>query len=188
MKLQLFLFYIVLLNFSAFAQEVTDTTVVDPEVMEKVEKHSPTKATILSAILPGAGQFYNKKYWKIPVLYTGLAAIGYAVDFNQDRYTTYRNALKIRTDGDASTTDDFEGVYSEENLRTLKDFYRRNRDLSIIIGGIVYVLNILDAHIDAHLFYFDVSDDLSMKISPALIANELKKSEMPGINISLFIK
>ncbi|MGI8893774.1 MAG: DUF5683 domain-containing protein [Bacteroidia bacterium] len=171
------------LIFTIQAQDVVDTSAVDSLVMEQVEEHSPAKATILSAILPGAGQFYNKKYWKIPILYAGFATVGYAVDFNQDRYRTYRNALQLRIDGDETTVDVFEGIYSEENLRTLKDFYRRNRDLSIIIGGIVYVLNIIDAHVDAHLFYFDVTDDLSMKLSPALLDNNFSGYKTAGFSI-----
>ena len=168
----------------ANGQEVIDTTATDPAVIEKVKRHSPAKATILSAVLPGAGQFYNKKYWKMPILYGGFAAVGYAIDFNQDRYLSYKNALQTRTDGDEATIDQFEGVYSEENLRTLKDFYRRNRDLTIIIGGIVYVLNIIDAHVDAHLFYFDVSDDLSMQLSPGLIQNPYDLRSVPGVSLS----
>ena len=173
-------------NFS-YAQEVLDTTKTNPVVEAKVEEHSPAKATILSAVLPGAGQFYNKKYWKIAVLYAGFAAVGYSVNWNQDRYLTYKNAFKLRTDGDETTIDNFEGIYSDDNLRTLKDFYRRNRDLTIIIGGIVYVLNILDAHIDAHLFYFDVSDDLSMKLSAALIENRFTGNKTAGLGVTIYL-
>ena len=188
MKQLFFYSFLIIISFKSFSQEVIDTSAVDAVVVQKLEKHSPAKATILSAILPGAGQFYNKKYWKIPILYAGFAAIIYSVDFNQDRYIIYKNALQTRTDGDETTLDEFEGIYSEENLRTLKDFYRRNRDLSYIIGGIVYVLNILDSHVDAHLYYFDVSDDLSMKVSPVMIENKLTKNEIPGVGITLLIK
>lgn len=185
MKQLLFLFSLIIISLKGFSQEVLDTSAVDEVIAQKVEEHSPAKATILSAVLPGAGQFYNKKYWKIPILYAGFAAIIYSVDFNQDRYIIYKNALQTRTDGDETTLDEFEGVYSEENLRTLKDFYRRNRDLSYIIGGIVYVLNILDAHVDAHLYYFDVSDDLSLKISPAMIENKLTGLKNPALGITI---
>lgn len=184
MKILNLIFYTFILVFTLNAQDVIDTTVVDPVIMEKVEQHSPRKATILSAVLPGAGQIYNKKYWKLPILYGGFAAVGYAIHWNQDRYITYKDALAIRIDGNEETIDNFEEIYSEENLRTLKDFYRRNRDLSIIIGGIVYVLNILDAHIDAHLFYFDVTDDLGMKISPVIIENKFDDRKVPGLGFT----
>ena len=185
MKHLILYLFLIIISLKCFSQEVVDTTGVDSVVVQEAEKHSPAKATIFSAVLPGAGQFYNKKYWKIPILYAGFAGIIYAVDFNQDRYLIYRNALQTRTDGDEATIDEFEGVYNEENLRTLKDFYRRNRDLSIIIGGIVYVLNILDAHVDAHLFYFDVSENLSMKISPGLIDNKITGLKNPALGIKI---
>ena len=185
MKRLVFYLFLIIISLKSFSQEVLDTTAIDPVAVQKVEKHSPSKASILSAVLPGAGQFYNKKYWKIPILYAGFAAIIYSVDFNQNRYIIYKNALQTRTDGDETTLDEFEDVYSEENLRALKDFYRRNLDLSYIIGGIVYVLNILDAHVDAHLYYFDVSDDLSMKVSPVMIENKLTGFQNPGLGIKL---
>jgi len=134
-------------------------------VQDSIERaHSPAKATVFSALLPGAGQFYNRKYWKIPVIYGAFAGLGYLIKFNNDRFQTYRDAFVLRTDGDPLTVDEFEGRYSESDLTTLKDFYRRNRDLSFIFAGLIYVLNIVDASVDAHLFYFDVSDDLSLRI------------------------
>jgi hypothetical protein len=128
--------------------------------------HSPKKATIMSAILPGSGQAYNKKYWKIPIIYGGFAGLAYAISFNNKEYKIYKEAYKFRLDGDETTTDDYVGVYSNNDLTTLKDYYRRNRDLSIIGMGILYVLNIVDASVDAHLFDFNVNENLSMQIMP----------------------
>jgi hypothetical protein len=128
--------------------------------------HSPVKATLLSMALPGAGQFYNRKYWKIPVIYGAFAGLGYLVKFNDDRFQTYRKAYILRIDGKPETVDDFVDRYSDADLKTLRDFYRRNRDLSYIFAGLVYVLNIVDASVDAHLYYFDVSDDLSLRLDP----------------------
>jgi hypothetical protein len=130
--------------------------------------HSPVKATLLSLALPGAGQFYNKKYWKIPVIYGAFAGLGYLVKFNDDRFQTYRKAYVLRVDGHTETVDEFVDRYSDADLKTLRDFYRRNRDLSYIFAGLVYVLNIVDAGVDAHLYYFDVSDDLSLRFDPVL--------------------
>lgn len=131
--------------------------------------HSPKKASVLSAVLPGAGQIYNKKYWKVPVIYAGFAGLAYSFQFNQSRYVKYRNALKYRLDEDASTTDNYIGIYSDEQLSTLYQYYHRYRDLTVIGGAALYLLNIVDAAVDAHLFTFNVSDDLSMNIHPALI-------------------
>jgi hypothetical protein len=132
----------------------------------RVAVHSPHKASVLSALLPGAGQYYNKKYWKIPIIYAGFAGLGYLTVSNHDSYATYRDAFKNRADGDESTTDPYVGIYSDNDLITLKDFYRRNRDLSLIGVGVLYILNIIDATVDAHLFRFDVSDNLSLEWTP----------------------
>ncbi|MBL0341749.1 MAG: hypothetical protein IPP71_12895 [Bacteroidetes bacterium] len=79
-------------------------------------RHSPTKASVLSAILPGAGQAYNHKYWKIPIIYAGFAGLGYLVKINNDDYKIYKEAYRFRLDGDESTTDSFVGIYSDQVL------------------------------------------------------------------------
>ncbi len=145
--------------------------------------HSPHRAAIMSAILPGAGQAYNKKYWKIPVIYAGFAGLGYAISFNQMEYRTYRTAYDQRLDGETTTVDSYIDVYSDADLGTLKDFYRRNRDLSIIGTGVLYILNIIDASVDAHLHGFNVNDDLSIKIAPSF-NNQLS----PGIGMIITLK
>ena len=94
--------------------------------------------------------------------------MGYFVKTNNDEYRTYKEAYKFRLDGDESTVDPFVGIYADQDLVTLKNFYRRNRDLSIIGMSVLYILNIIDASVDAHLFYFNVSDDLSLQVEPAL--------------------
>ena len=129
----------------------TDSTIAVSKTDSLVKKHSPTKATLLSLVLPGAGQYYNKKYWKIPVIYAGLVGMGYLAHFNNDLYKQYKSAYEMRIDEDPNTIDEYEGIYSDDDLLTLKKYYRRNRDLSYIVGGIIYVLNILDADVDAHL-------------------------------------
>ncbi len=128
--------------------------------------HSPVKASLYSALLPGAGQVYNRKFWKVPVIYAAFAGLGYLAKWNDDRYDTYRTAYRFRVDGNPETVDGFTEVYSDNDLKLLRDYYRRNRDLSLIFAGLVYVLNIVDASVDAHLFYFDVSDNLSFNIAP----------------------
>ncbi len=126
----------------------------------------------MSALLPGLGQAYNKKYWKIPILYAGAGVLIYSINFANKKYSTYRTAYKLRVNGDTSATNFPQ--YSEDNLLLLRDYYRRNRDLSVIISAFVYILNIVDASVDAHLFFFDVSDKLSFTIaSPGTYAGIL---------------
>jgi hypothetical protein len=135
----------------------------------------------MSALLPGAGQAYNKKYWKIPVIYAGFGVLGYFVKTNNDEYKIYKEAYRIRLDGDENTIDQFVGIYADQDLVTLKNFYRRNRDLSVIGMSLLYLLNIIDASVDAHLFYFDVSDDLSMSIEPRLLKGNVTA---PGMGLT----
>lgn len=133
-----------------------------------VTPHLVRKATLLSTFLPGAGQVYNKKIWKVPIIYAGFGGMVYLIRFNNKNFKKFENALLKRYDNDPGTVDEYNGIYTEENLKTLSDFYRRNRDLSVIGLSVVYVLNIIDAHVDAQLFNFNVSDDLSLQWSPII--------------------
>lgn len=144
----------------------TTTEQVDSTVVKK--KHSPFKATIMSTALPGLGQIYNGKWWKVPIIYGAFGGLIYSSVFNDMKCRTYKEAYLIRIDDDPNTTDEFEGRYSDANLRELVDFYQRNRDLSLIFTGVIYALNIIDASVDAHLKDFDVSDDLSLKVRPTM--------------------
>jgi hypothetical protein len=152
--------------------------------------HSPKRAAVMSAMLPGLGQAYNKKYWKMPLVYAALGATIYGISFNNKKYQLYKDAYIIRLDGDANTVDDFDPstgaaeVYTESQLRTLQDFYRDNRDLSGVLTVLAYAINILDAYVDAHLFYFDVSDDLSANWSPVNIPSATSKKSYPGLRLS----
>lgn len=135
-------------------------------------EHSPKKAALFSAVLPGLGQIYNKKYWKTPIVYAAIGSAVYGSIYNNQKYQLYKDAYIVRVDGNANTIDEFDPnsgnteVYTEGQLRTLQDFYRNNRDLTIILSAVAYFINILDAYVDAHLFHFDVSEDLSASWSP----------------------
>lgn len=136
-----------------------------------VLNHSPRKATIYSTILPGLGQAYNKKYWKIPIVYAGFGAMAYFFVNNNNKYQGFKKALILRNDGDESTVDAYATQYpNQSSLVEYKDYYRRNRDLSVIGFSLFYILNIVDANVDANLYYFDVSDDLSLQWAPSLPA------------------
>ena len=162
---------LILSAFQTVAQDADTSSVEvvpDSTLVKQKKKHSPLKATIMSAALPGLGQVYNGKWWKVPIIYGGFGGLIYSSVFNDLKCQTYRNAYLLRVDDDPNTVDEFDGVYSDANLRELIDFYQRNRDLSLIFTGVLYALNIIDASVDAHLKDFDVSDDLSMKVRPSV--------------------
>lgn len=159
---------------------------------EAPEPHDPRKATILSAVLPGAGQIYNGKWWKAPIVYGGLAVSVYAIIENSARYNTYKEAIVLRTDDDPNTVDDFDPDspntpinerYTVDNLKTLLDYYQRNRDLSYVAVVAVYLLQIIDANVDGHLYNFDVSDDLSMRLEPSLFNFQPMTPSYPGVKV-----
>ncbi|MBO5821223.1 MAG: hypothetical protein J6R02_06475, partial [Alistipes sp.] len=131
------------------------------------------KATTLSTIFPGAGQIFNKSYWRVPIVWGGIASTIYTIDWNNRGYQRFKTAYSLKIDYEKNPSkypngapDEFRGAYSSTFLKNLKDSYRRNRDLCIILTAGVYLLNILDAHVDAHLQDYDISDDLSMNIEP----------------------
>ena len=131
------------------------------------------KATTLACIFPGAGQIYNKSYWKVPFVVGGFAAMIYCIDWNNRGYQRFKKAYRLLSDYEKNPdaypdgpTDEFHGRYSADFIRNLRNNYRRNRDLCIIISAGLYVLQIVDAHVDAHLKDYDVSDDLSMNLEP----------------------
>jgi len=166
---------------STIVVEIDSTAIV--EVPKKAEEvHSPKKATIYSAVLPGLGQAYNKKYWKIPLIYAGFGTIGYFIKWNNGYYHTYKQAYSDLTDGDDNTNShldldatkyyDLDDPTQYNNFKTglskQQEYYRRNRDLLVISMFGFYGLNIIDASVDAHLFNFDISDDLTFNWQPVM--------------------
>lgn len=119
----------------------------------------------MSACLPGLGQAYNKKYWKIPVIYAGLGTFGYFATSLNSNYKKFKNAYIFRYDNDPNTTDLY-ATLSDAQLKDAQNYYRRYRDLNIIFIAALYTLNIIDANVDANMFTFDVSDNLSMNFEP----------------------
>ena len=167
MKFLCSLFFL-LLVFSSFAQQVTIQDSITSSKTQEVKRHSVKKAALYSALVPGWGQVYNKKWWKVPIIYAGFGGLGVAIGINTKHWRTYSDAYRARVDGDPNTVDEFVDVYSEANLVTLKNYYRRNMDLSIIFTSVLYALNIIDAAVDAHLFEYDISDDLTLYLQPQL--------------------
>lgn len=133
------------------------------------------KATTLACICPGAGQIYNKSYWKVPFVVGGFASLIYCIDWNNRGYQRFQRAYSLRSAYDANpeaypggSPDEFSGRIAANTLKSYKDSYRRNRDLCIIITAGLYILQIVDAHVDAHLKDYDISDDLSMNLEPLI--------------------
>ena len=135
------------------------------------QNKSPNKSAILSVACPGLGQIYNKSYWKSPIFIFGIGASIYSYQYYNTKFEKYKEAYIYRTDQDENTIDEYINIYSESNLITLQDYYRNKKDLSIIIGSIIYILNIVDAYVDAHLFTYNIDDDLSLSIKPRLMEN-----------------
>jgi hypothetical protein len=162
-----------------------DTFSVKKTTTPGQKPHSVKKAVFYSAVVPGWGQVYNKKWWKVPIIYAGFGGLGFAIGWNAKRWRTYSDAYRIRVDGDTTTIDEFEGVYSDANLVTLKNYYRRNMDLSIIFTSVLYALNIIDAAVDAHLFEYDISDDLTLRVQPQLHLAKNRGSSFAGINLTM---
>lgn len=127
------------------------------------EKPLPARASMLSAIVPGLGQAYNGDYWKIPIFYTGLGVCAYCWSSNQKQYDRYRNMYLQLQD------ETYTGNLTEDNIKWYRDQYRRYRDYSIIATVLVYALNIIDANVFAHFSSFDISDDITFNVEPALI-------------------
>lgn len=176
------------LNLTSFGQEKEKT--VKEQVAAKLDGlgnskpliNEPTKAALYSAVLPGLGQAYNKKYWKIPLVYGGAVAFGAVIRFNHNQYTDFKNELIRKTDNDPSTVP--VSNFSETSLRSIRDQARRNRDYSIILSMLFYGLNIVDAAVDAHLKDFNIDDDLSMQVYPKLLPSPDGKV-VPGLALAV---
>lgn len=161
---------------------VTEARPVTPDPTVKADTthpHSVAKATWLSTAFPGLGQIYNRKYWKLPIIY---AALGTTIYFVIDNHQSYRFFLDGFYEIQATPADDrFLGIYDERQLVELQNIYRKWRDLNIILTGLGYALNILDAHVDAHLYYYNIDEDLTLRWEPALI----RAPGMQAIGLSL---
>ena len=153
----------------------------DAIVLKQGWKPDPMKSVWLGAIVPGLGQIYNRKYWKLPIVYGGFLGCAYAISWNNGMYTDYKNAYRDIIDNDPNTNsfmDIFPEGYTIESLggmsayqnvlQTRMNTYRRYRDLSIFVTIGVYALTLIDAYVDAQLYDFDISPDLSLNVQPVI--------------------
>jgi hypothetical protein len=184
----LFLFFcIIVLGFATQAQN-DSLPISAPSVTKadsvKVSNHSPTTAILLS-IIPGGGQIYNHKAWKIPIIYGLMGTSGYFIYYFGHRMVMARNEFINRRDGNIDQLNPFFKDDPDENLIPLKNTYMRNMELAIGATVILYTLNFIDAMVDAHLYYFDVSDDLSLLWSPTVMPTYASGGPAFGIGLQL---
>lgn len=140
-------------------------------------RYDPRKALMYAAVVPGLGQIYNRKYWKLPLVYGGFFGIGYAINFYQGNYTKYKGQLFYNLDHgyaqDVDINPDDPNGYTTGQLRTIVDKSRRERDFWVIMMGAMYLLQIVDAHVDAHLKEFDLNPALKVSLRPSVSQDQL---------------
>lgn len=160
---------------SVSAQDSTAKTKVTVDTVKTVPdtialksyatRYDPRKAIMYAAVVPGLGQVYNKKYWKLPLVYGGFVGFGYGISFYQKGYTKYKAELFDMLEVDDPNAISVSG-YTEEQLRNIVNKYRRERDFFIILMAGMYLLQMVDAHVDAHLKEFDLNPNLHVRLQP----------------------
>jgi Family of unknown function (DUF5683) len=145
-------------------------------------EYDPRKAILFAAILPGLGQVYNKKYWKLPLVYGGFIGFGYGVNFYQTGYKEFKGALFDLLESGESSIIIRGQIWSEQPLRTIVNRYRRERDFFMILMAGMYLLQMVDAHVDAHLKEFDLNPNLQVSIQPTL-NNDMLTGRTAGISL-----
>lgn len=186
-------FFVFILHLSLRAQEAKDSIdVTKPTITEldetdtvRIESYAkrfnPAKASLYAAVLPGLGQIYNKKYWKLPLVYGGMFATGYAINYYQGLYKDYKEQLFYILETGAEES---EQGFTEDQIRPAIDQARRERDFFILVMAGIYILQIVDAHVDAHLKEFDVNPNLQVKFSP-IFKSDMLLGNQAGFSLTL---
>ena len=169
-----------------------DTTgfskLIDSVYIDETTLNRPKIAAFYSAALPGLGQIYNRSYWKLPIIFGGFATMGYFIDYNNKKYQQFRNAyLEKVSYPEDEWQDPLTLGLSKDNLQRGIDYYRRNRDLLMVLLVGVYFIQVLDAHIEAHLMEFDISEDLSLNLSPNYQPPGYMTAQEMGLKLTLNI-
>ncbi|MCA6423227.1 MAG: hypothetical protein IM568_10470 [Flavobacterium sp.] len=173
------LLYILFGNQTLFSQEIGNVIIAkDTTKLQEIDPLRPSKAAFYSAILPGLGQAYNKKYWKIPLVYGAIGTSMYFYLDNNKKYHSYRDAYKKRLLG---LPDEYDYL-DDSRLIAAQRFYQRNRDLSLLVTIAFYVLNIVEANVDAHLTQFNVNEKLSL--APDIYQNEFTAKPNIGLTFN----
>lgn len=179
----LFLVFLLTMNLSAFSQKVTTSK----EAIEKdgYNPLTPSRAAFYSAIVPGLGQVYNKDYWKVPIVFGALATPIYYYSINAKSYKRYRKAYKLREAGlqDEFTLDNGTQLISREGLVSAQKVLKQNRDTSLLTFAGLYVLQILEASVSAHLLQFNVNDKISF--DPKLMKEPLSNESYLGLSLNI---
>ena len=197
------IYFIIFLLFlgRAYAQETTTTKdeVKQERKLEREQRRleraldplSPSRASFLSAAVPGLGQFYNRKYWKVPLAWAAVGTGIFVYQFNQTEYLRYRTAFKLRSAG--FSTDEFydvnlDGIGPDVSDRALEEAQKKaqsQRDSSLLIAIGLYLLNVLDASVDAHLKPFNMNEDLNVSIQPILRQHPVQMGAEIGLNLKI---
>ncbi|MEZ4999787.1 MAG: DUF5683 domain-containing protein [Bacteroidales bacterium] len=189
--------FIILFPLISSRDAVAAEVILSPRKPHEQRISSPLKATMMAAAFPGLGQVYNRKYWKIPIVYAGFGALGYSIVFNTSNFNQYLQGYQDLTDDipetnsyvdilqntiytpeqvDAALGSDLYdpqvGSWIEDQVRNAVDYYRRYRDLSYIGVAAWYMITIIDAHVDANLADFDVGEDLTLEFQPVAIRTQ----------------
>ena len=194
------------ISLSAFSQKI-DSVILNadtvkqktakPSVEEKEDKgpvkdslrlaieKMPRTAAFKSAILPGLGQVYNKRWWKVPLIYGGFVGLGLIYEFNNRYYHTFLKEAQFRYANPGQKENPLYVNGTDEGIILYKDSYRRNRDLAVLAGIAFYAINIIDAYVDAKFFRYDISDTLTLKIKPSMQQEPFTNAYIPAIKISL---
>ena len=184
------------------AADTVPTVVVDEHSPygldgKKIFNPSPTRAVWMSALFPGLGQVYNRRYWKLPIVVGGFMGLGYATSWNNTQLKDYTQAYRDLMDSDPSTKsymnffpsttkeEDLDKTWLSNTMKARRDFYRRNRDLCIICLVGMYMLCMVDAYVDASLAHFDISPDLSIDWSPSMTVDPSDRKVSLGLSWAL---
>lgn len=157
--------------------------IANDTVYKTIDPLRPAKAAFYSALLPGAGQIYNKSYWKVPIVVAAIGTTTYFYISNQNKYDSYRDEYKKRLANDTDLNIDYQRLNNDQLIKAQK-FYQQNRDLSLLLTVAFYALNIIDANVDAHLQQFNVNDKLTLR--PQIQQNNINLN--PNLGLALNFK
>ena len=155
---------------------------VDAELFQEISDLDPQRAALLSAVMPGLGQVYNGQYWKVPIVLSGMIVFGHYINYNNKVYHALRNAALSNNSAGINPFENVAG--STESIVRNRDIFRRNRDFMIVLGSAFYLLQIVDAHVSAHLDEFTINKDLALSIEPSIESTPLF-SQAAGVSLVL---
>lgn len=158
----------------------------EEKIKDTLVAHNPKIAAGMSAVLPGLGQIYNKKYWKLPIVYAGLGVCTYFIWTETAMYRKYKETFRARNEI-AGAIDYFPNE-TDNTIKEMKEYHHRNVEISYIATGLIYLLNIVDATVDAHLYDFDVSDDLTMRLEPSVQRPIAVGNSFSGTGLTLSLR